>query len=68
MKKREFWKIFFGAMIGFIVYKTLVNNIDPFESYWANYITDVLLIAICCFAGIVLLNLAMKQFSSEKDG
>ena len=63
MKRRELFKNFVGAFIGVMIYELIFDITDPFQNYWANYFTDIALIGICVFVGIVLVGFFMKKYS-----
>lgn len=63
-KAIEFFKSFFGAFIGIIFYETVFDFEGPFEQYWVNYVTDILLMGSCIILGIIGVNFVVKQFNN----
>lgn len=63
MKREIFIKSFVGAFIGVMVYKLIFDISEPFQNYWANYFTDIALIGVCVFGGILLVDLFLNKFS-----
>lgn len=63
MKRQELFKNFIGAFVGVVIYELVFDITDPFQNYWANYFTDIALIGICIFVGIVLVGFLMRKYS-----
>ena len=71
MKRKELVKNFIGAFIGVLVYNFLFDIPDLFQNYWANYFTEIILIALFAFIGILVVGFFINKFSlfqiKEKD-
>ncbi|MFY0685142.1 MAG: hypothetical protein JXR20_11355 [Balneola sp.] len=65
MKRQELFKNFIGAFVGVVIYELVFDITDPFQNYWANYVTDIALIGICIFVGIVLVGFLMKKYIGD---
>ncbi|HET8865180.1 MAG TPA: hypothetical protein VFM80_05735 [Gracilimonas sp.] len=63
MKRKEFIKSFAGAFIGVVVYQLFFTISDTFQNFWANYLTDIILMGVCVFAGILLIDFFINKFS-----
>lgn len=63
MKAKRFFKSFFGAFIGVIIYKLFFEISDPFDSYWANFLSEAALIGICIFIVMMIISLLTGDLS-----
>ncbi len=63
MKWKAFFQSFIGALIGIFVFEFFFEELEPFQSYWANYITELALLFTCISGGIFLTNTVTKKIS-----
>ncbi len=61
--KKQFTQSFLGAFIGIIVYEAFLNFEEPFDTYWANYTTELGLTILCIFSGVFMVGLILEKIS-----
>ena len=72
MKDKKFIRDCFGPFIGIVTYQLLFDFSDLFQSYWASFFVEILIMSIFAFGGIMVIeilgnNISLFQTSKQEN-
>lgn len=68
MNRRNFWEIFFGAALGIILYRLIIEIGNFTDNVASGFLLETMIIAAFGFAGILLVRrISQKLVSTPKQ-